>query len=202
MRRSRHRVERDRPAAADEALLRLLRTITHSPVAEQGRAHPSADRRAARGSHRGDSASWRASSPVRTASGLTQTAQLPPGACRNRRLRNSRRSRPRPWKTLTILENRTGTVPFNRTARVFQKPVANPGFDEIEFLVGTWSFWWGQHPQSTLGRREADVVMTSVSKSNVAKKNGLRSQCLRKRPRNSVKGRREHSAQRGPFVVF
>jgi hypothetical protein len=47
--RSRHRVQRHWAPAADEAPLRLLRTITHSLVAEQGRADPSPDRRAASG---------------------------------------------------------------------------------------------------------------------------------------------------------
>ena len=39
--------------------------------------------------------------------------------------------------TARDFENRTSAVPFNGTARAFQKPVSNPGFDEIEFLVGT-----------------------------------------------------------------
>jgi hypothetical protein len=33
--------------------------------------------------------------------------------------------------------NVTGALLPDRTARVFKKPVANPQFDEIEFLVGT-----------------------------------------------------------------
>jgi putative transposase len=65
--RSRPRVQRHRTPAADEALLRLLRTITHSPVAEQGRADPSPDLGAGRWSRRGDPAGRRASSSVRVA---------------------------------------------------------------------------------------------------------------------------------------
>jgi hypothetical protein len=72
--RSRHRLQRDGTPAADEAVLRLLRTITHSPIAEQGRTDPSHDRCAGRWSRRGYPASRRIASPVRTAGGLTQTA--------------------------------------------------------------------------------------------------------------------------------
>lgn len=53
--------------------------------------------------------------------------------------------------TARDFENRTSAVPFNRTARVYQKAVGNPGFDEIECLVGTGcvSNWAQQREAAT-----------------------------------------------------
>jgi transposase InsO family protein len=59
-------------SAVDEALLRLLRAVPHASVAEQGRARPSADRRAGGWPRRSDPAGRRASSPVRTPGRLTR----------------------------------------------------------------------------------------------------------------------------------
>ena len=62
--RSRHRVQCDGAAAAHARLLRLLRTVPHALVAEQGRADPAPERQARRRSSRRDPAGRRASSPV------------------------------------------------------------------------------------------------------------------------------------------
>jgi hypothetical protein len=66
-----HRIQRSRTAVADGSLLCVLRTIADSLVARQGPADSSANRSAQRRPHRGDPASRRPSSPLRTARGLT-----------------------------------------------------------------------------------------------------------------------------------
>jgi putative transposase len=60
-----------------EGVHRVLRTITHAPVIEQGRTDLAPDRHAGRRSCGGDPAGWRASSPVRAAGGLTSLTRLP-----------------------------------------------------------------------------------------------------------------------------
>ena len=71
MLRSRDRVPRGGREAADDAVLFVLRTVSHALVARQGRADPPPNRHAKRSPRRGDPAGWWASSPIRTSGRLT-----------------------------------------------------------------------------------------------------------------------------------
>ena len=63
-------------ASGLQRLMRLLRPVTNSPVAEQGHADPAPDRYAGRRSRRSYPASRRPSSPVRAARRLTHPSNL------------------------------------------------------------------------------------------------------------------------------
>jgi hypothetical protein len=98
--RSCHRGERDRIAAAAARLLRVLRTVPHTPVAEQGRADSSHRRQAERWSCCGDPSGRWAASPVRTAGGLTETVRPAPA---DRHLPMPRAPRQSEWRKWSIL---------------------------------------------------------------------------------------------------
>lgn len=71
MPRSRHRVQRHRPPASDESLLRVLRAFAHASLAREGHTDSSPNRAAQRGPRRWNPAGRRPSLPIRTPRRLT-----------------------------------------------------------------------------------------------------------------------------------
>lgn len=133
---SRHRVQRRRAPAGDDAVLRILQLLPDASVAEQGCARSSSERRPNSWPPRCHPTGRRASSPVRTPSGLTDCPPHTQPLMHPSLLTDTADARAGPRQRPLAFANQTSAGRIQAIRMPLYDSCPRSGIRQIEFLVG------------------------------------------------------------------